>query len=75
MEIAGDLLRQMVVLFIMMGLGFLLVKTRMLKSSDSKSLSVVAVMLINPAAVLQAFQIEFTDWCATASCSPSARRC
>ena len=61
MEIAGDLLRQMVVLFIMMGLGFLLVKTRMLKSSDSKALSVVAVMLINPAAVLQAFQIEFTD--------------
>ena len=61
MEIAGDLLRQMAVLFIMMGLGFLLVKSGMLKSSDSRALSVVAVMLINPAAVLRAFQIDFTD--------------
>ncbi len=60
MEIAGLLFNEIAVLFLIMGLGFLLVKTRVLKSADSRMLSMVLIWLINPAVVLKAFQIDFT---------------
>lgn len=61
MNIAGVLLEQMVALFLMMGLGFLLVKIRLLKSDDSHALSVITITVIGPAVILRAFQIDFTD--------------
>ena len=60
MEIAGLLFNEIAVLVLIMGLGFLLVKTKVLKSTDSRILSMVLIWLINPAVVLKAFQIDFT---------------
>ena len=60
MEIAGLLFNEIAVLFLIMSLGFLLVKTKVLKSADSRILSMVLIWLINPAVVLKAFQIDFT---------------
>ncbi|MBR5345006.1 MAG: AEC family transporter [Clostridia bacterium] len=61
MNIAGVLLEQMAALFLMMGLGFLLVKIRLLKSDDSHALSVITIYIIGPAVILKAFQIDFSD--------------
>ena len=60
MEIAELLLNEISVLFLMMGLGFLLVKTKVLKAADSRVLSMVLIWLIGPAVVLRSFQIDFT---------------
>ncbi len=60
MEIAGLLFNEIAVLFLSMGLGFLLVKAKVLQSADSRILSMVLIWLINPAVVLKAFQIDFT---------------
>ena len=60
MEIAGLLFNEIAVLFLIMGLGFLLVKAKVLQSADSRILSMVLIWLINPAVVLKAFQIDFT---------------
>ena len=55
------LIRQIVILFIMMGLGFLLVKVRAVKSQDSKILSLITVYLIFPCVIISSFQIEYSD--------------
>ncbi len=60
LEVASTLLNAMAALFIMMGLGFLLVRLKLLKSSDSRALSLVLIYLIGPAVVLRAFSIDFT---------------
>ncbi len=60
MEIAELLFNEISVLFLMMGLGFLLVKTKVLKAADSRVLSMVLIWLIGPAVVLRSFQIDFT---------------
>ena len=60
MEIAGLLFNEIAVLFLIMGLGFLLVKAGVLKSADSRTISLVLIWLINPAVVLKSFQIDFT---------------
>ncbi len=60
MEIAGLLFNEIAVLFLIMGLGFLLVKTKILKTADSRILSMVLIWLIGPAVVLRSFQIDFT---------------
>ena len=60
MEVAALLFNEIAVLFIILGLGFLLVKTKVLKSADSRILSMVLIWLINPAVVLKSFQIDFT---------------
>lgn len=60
MEVAVQLAEQMAVLFVMMGLGFALVKLKLLKSEDSHALSVITIDLLGPAVVLRAFQIDFT---------------
>ena len=60
MEVAALLFDEIAVLFLIMGLGFLLVKTGVLKSADSRTLSMVIIWLINPAVVLRSFQIDFT---------------
>ena len=54
------LTRQVFVLFLMMALGFLLVKVKIVRSEDSKPISNVLVYLIVPAAMINAFQIDYT---------------
>ena len=60
MEIAGLLLGEIAVLFLIMGLGFLLVKSKTVKSGDSRVLSMVLIWVIQPAVILRSFQIDFT---------------
>ncbi len=54
------LMEQLVSYFVLMAIGFILVKTGVLKSSDSNILSKITVYLILPCTIIQAFQIEST---------------
>ena len=58
--IALSLLRAIAALFIIMALGFLIVKLRLLKSADSRVLSVVSIYILCPCMIVKSFQIEFT---------------
>ena len=60
MTITLLLLEQIVVLFMMMGLGYLLVKLKLAKSDDSRLLSLLHVYIIGPCVMIKSFQIEFT---------------
>ncbi len=53
--------KQIIVLFIMMGCGFGVVKAGLLKSEDSRILSVLTLYIITPCVMLKAFQIEYTE--------------
>lgn len=54
------LTKQIVQLFLIMLCGYLLVKAGLLKSSDSKVLSIMIVYVICPCTILNAFQIAYT---------------
>lgn len=54
------LFQQILMLFIMMGFGFGIVRLKLLKSTDSKILSILSVYLIMPCVNLNAFQISYT---------------
>lgn len=60
MQVSLILFHKLVTFFIMIFLGYILVRTRLLKSKDSKILSVVVVYLILPCAILSSFEIAFT---------------
>ena len=52
------LLKQIAQLFICIFLGWLLVRSRLLKPEDSRVLSVVALYVVTPCVIVNAFQIE-----------------
>lgn len=58
--IALLLSQQIIQLFLMMFCGYLLVKLKLLKPSDSKTLSILIVYIICPCTILNAFQISYT---------------
>ncbi|MDD5804514.1 MAG: AEC family transporter [Clostridia bacterium] len=60
MEISIILTEQILKLFLILLLGFLLVKTGKLKASDSKCISVILVYLILPCVIINSFQIDYT---------------
>ena len=60
MELSLLLMQEIIKLFAIMVMGYVLVKTGLLKSSDSKSLSVIMAYLINPCVILNAFQVDAT---------------
>ena len=60
MAVSLILTEQIIKLFIILLLGFLLVKLGLLKASDSKSVSVILVYLILPCMIINAFQIDYT---------------
>lgn len=60
MEVSILLMQQIVQLFIVLLMGYVVVKAGLLKASDSKVLSVVFVYLVMPCVVLNAFQIDDT---------------
>lgn len=60
MQISLLLMRQIAQLFLILLMGYAVVKTGLLKASDSKVLSVVFVYLVMPCVVLNAFQIKDT---------------
>ena len=53
-------MQQIAQLFLILLMGYAVVKTDLLKASDSKVLSVVFVYLVMPCVVLNAFQIKDT---------------
>ena len=55
------LLRQILSLFLIMACGFLIVRLRLLKGSDSRMLSVLSIYLIVPCVIVKSFQIELTE--------------
>ncbi len=52
---------QILSFFIMMSMGFALVKTRHLESEDSKVLSVLMFYVIIPCTIIRSYQIDLTD--------------
>jgi predicted permease len=60
MQISLLLMQQIAQLFLILLMGYAIVKTGLLKASDSKVLSVVFVYLVMPCVVLNAFQIKDT---------------
>lgn len=60
MELSFLLMQQICQLFIMIFLGFMLVKTKTLSTQDSKVISKVILFVVSPCAILTSFMIEFT---------------
>ena len=55
------LVKQIAELFLVMVMGFVLVKTHLLKAEESKSLSVVTLYLVMPCVIINAFQVKYTE--------------
>ena len=60
MELSLLLMQQNIKLFIMIFMGYLIVKTGILKAEDSRVLSAVVLYLIVPCVILNAFQVEYS---------------
>ena len=72
MQISLLLMQQIAQLFLILLMGYAVVKTGLLKASDSKVLSVVFVYLVMPCVVLNAFQIKDTPEIRTGAFIPWA---
>lgn len=55
------LIKQIAELFLIMLMGFILVKARLLKAEESRALSVVTLYLVMPCVIINAFQVKYTD--------------
>ena len=60
MEISLLLMQQIAQLFLILIMGYAVVKAGLLKASDSRVLSVVMVYLVTPCVIINAFQIDDT---------------
>ena len=60
MHISLLLMNQIIQLFIMILMGFIIVKAKLLKAEDSKILSVIVLYLIIPCVIINAFQVDYT---------------
>ena len=60
MQISILLAQQITQLFLILLMGYAVVKTGLLKASDSKVVSVLMVYLVCPCMILNAFQIDDT---------------
>lgn len=58
MEISLILAEEITKLFLVMAMGWALVKTRILKTEDSRTLSAVLVYMLTPCVIISAFQID-----------------
>ena len=58
MTVSLILTEQIVKLFIILIIGFIMVRIGLLKVSDSKSISVLLVYLVLPCMIINSFQIE-----------------
>lgn len=54
------LLEQIAKMFLMIFMGYILVKAKLLKAEDSKVMSVVVLYVVTPCVIINAFQIERT---------------
>ena len=60
MHISLLIMNQIIQLFIMIFMGFIIVKAKLLKAEDSKILSVIVLYLIIPCVIINAFQVDYT---------------
>ena len=60
MELSFLLAKEIAKLFLIMFMGYAIVKSGLIKSKDSKSISVVLVYLVIPCVILNAFQVDYT---------------
>ena len=60
MHISLLLMNQIIQLFIIIFMGFIIVKAKLLKAEDSKILSVIVLYLIIPCLIINAFQVDYT---------------
>ena len=60
MQISLILMREIVQLFIILLMGYIIVRAKLLRPEDSRSLSVVMVYLLTPCVIINAFQVEYT---------------
>ena len=60
MHISILLMEQIIQLFLMIFMGFLIVKAKLLNSEDSKILSIIVLYLIIPGVIINAFQVDYT---------------
>ena len=56
--IAVILAKKILSLFLIMVMGAALVKSKVLKAEDSKSISVVTLYLVMPCVIISSFQVE-----------------
>lgn len=60
MQISILLLKQIAQLFLMILMGYIMVKIKFLKEEDSKVISKIILYLIVPAVIITAFQVDYT---------------
>ena len=60
MNISILLMQQIVQLFLMIFMGYLIVKTGLVRDDDSKVLSKIILYLIVPCVIINAFQVDYT---------------
>ena len=60
MQISLLLMEEIIKLFVIMFMGYTVVKAGLMKSSESKSISVVMVYLVIPCVIIDAFQVDYT---------------
>lgn len=60
MQISLLLMEEIIKLFVIMFMGYAVVKARLMKSSESKSVSVILVYLVIPCVIIKAFQVDYT---------------
>ena len=60
MQISLILMREIVQLFIILLMGYIIVRAKLLRPEDSRGLSVVMVYLLTPCVIINAFQVEYT---------------
>lgn len=62
MNISILLMQQIVQLFLMIFMGYLIVKTGLVRDDDSKVLSKIILYLIVPCVIINAFQVDYTTY-------------
>lgn len=60
MQISLLLMEEIIKLFVIMFTGYAVVKAGLMKSSESKSVSVILVYLVIPCVIIKAFQVDYT---------------
>ena len=60
MQISILLMQEIIKLFVIMFMGYAVVKAGLMKSSESKSVSVILVYLVIPCVIIKAFQVDYT---------------
>lgn len=57
----GILINKIISLALIMAMGWLVVKCRVMRSEDSKAISKMSLYLVMPCVILSSFQVEYTD--------------